>query len=136
MERRALQIVIFLAGLVPVLAGGVGAVMGEAAFGSWAGAGEDSHIRYLSGLLLGIGLVFWGCAPTIERRGEVIRVLTGIVVIGGLARLGGVLAHGDPGRIRWALVMELVVTPLLCLWQARIARLWASGALGGAPVAR
>ena len=38
MERRALQIVIFLAGLVPVLAGGVGAVMGDAAFGSWADA--------------------------------------------------------------------------------------------------
>jgi hypothetical protein len=136
MERRALQIVILLAGLVPVLGGGVGAVMGEAAFGSWAGAGEDRHIRYLSGLLLGIGLVFWGCAPSIERRGEVVRVLTGIVVIGGLARLGGVLTHGDPGRMRWTLVMELVVTPLLCLWQARIARRWTSDALGGASAAR
>ncbi len=136
MERRALQIAILLAGLVPVIGGGAGALMGQAAFGPWAGAAEDSHMRYLSGLLLGIGLVFWGCVPAIERRGGVVRLLAGIVVIGGLARLGGVLTRGDPGRMHWALVMELVVTPLLCLWQARIARLWASGALGGASAAR
>jgi hypothetical protein len=24
--------------------------------------------------------------------------------------------------LRWTLAMELVVTPLLCLWQARVAR--------------
>lgn len=122
MERRALQFVILLAGLVPLVGGGSGVIMGEAAFGPWAGAGQDSHIRYLSGLLLAIGLIFWACIPTIERRGEIVRLLTLVVFIGGLARLGGLLTVGDPGRMRWALVMELGVTPLLCLWQARIAR--------------
>lgn len=121
MERRALQILIILAGIVPVAGGGAGAVLGEAAFGPWAGAGQDSHVRYLSGLLLGIGLIFWGCVPTIERRGGEVRVLTAIVVVGGLARLAGVVAVGDPGSMRWALVMELAVTPLICLWQARVA---------------
>jgi hypothetical protein len=123
MERRALQLTILLAGLVPVFGGGAGVILGQGAFGPWAGAGEDSHMRYLSGLLLAIGLVFWACVPTIERRGETIRLLTLLVVVGGLARLGGVLVHGDPGRMHWALGMELVVTPLLCLWQARVARL-------------
>jgi hypothetical protein len=122
MERRALQILILLAGIVPVFGGGAGAVLGEAAFGPWAGAGEDSHMRYLSGLLLAIGLAFWACVPAIERRGETVRLLTAIVVVGGLARLGGLLAVGDPGRMRWALVMELGVTPLICLWQWRVAR--------------
>ena len=122
MERRLLQIVILLAGLVPVLGGGAGAILGEKAFGPWAGAGEDSHIRYLSGLLLGIGLMFWSCVPTIERRGQTVRLLTVVVVTGGMARLAGVFLAGDPGRMRWALVMELGVTPLLCLWQARVAR--------------
>lgn len=121
MERRALQILIILAGIVPVAGGGAGAVLGEAAFGPWAGAGQDSHVRYLSGLLLGIGLIFWGCVPTIERRGGEVRVLTAIVVVGGLARLAGVVVVGDPGSMRWALVMELAVTPLICLWQARVA---------------
>jgi hypothetical protein len=121
-ERRILQILILLAAGVPVIGGATGAVMGESAFGAWAGAGEDSQMRYLSGLLLAIGLVFWGCIPWIERRGEIMRVLTLIVMTGGLARLSGMVLIGDPGRLRWALVMELLVAPLLCLWQARLAR--------------
>jgi hypothetical protein len=28
----------------------------------------DSHYRYLSGLLLGIGLLFWSCIPGIEAK--------------------------------------------------------------------
>ena len=65
----------------------------------------------------------WGCIPTIERRATIVRTITAIVVVGGLARLYGWIVAGDPGTIRWALGMELVVTPLLCLWQARVARL-------------
>ena len=126
MERRALQIAILLAGLVPLLGGGLGVTFGEAAFGPWAGGGEDSHIRYLSGLLLAIGLMFWSCIPTIERRGETMRLLTAMVFVGGLARLGGLIVVGDPGRMRWALVMELVATPAICLWQARVSRLGAA----------
>lgn len=121
MERRALQIAILLAGLVPVFGGGAGALFGEHPFGPWAGGGQDSQMRYLSGLLLGIGLIFWFCVPTIERRGETVRALTFVVVVGGLARLGGLFAVGDPGSMRWALVMELLVTPLICLWQSRVA---------------
>lgn len=122
LERRALQVLMLLAGCVPVLAGGAGAILGGRAFRPWAGAAEDSHVRYLSGLLLGIGLTYWGCIPAIERRGEIVRVLTPIVVIGGLARLGGVLVAGDPGAMRWALVMELGMAPVIWLWQARVAR--------------
>jgi len=121
MERRALQIAILLAGCVPVLAGGAGVWHGAAAFGPWPGASADSHVRYLSGLLLAIGLIYWGLVPSIERRGDAVRLLTLIVFVGGLARLAGVLFVGDPGAMRWALIMELGVAPLLCLWQARIA---------------
>jgi hypothetical protein len=122
LERRALQILILLAGLVPVFGGGAGVVLGQRAFGPFAGAEADSHVRYLSGLLLAIGLTYWSCIPTIERRGEIVRALTLIVFIGGLARLAGVLVAGDPGSMRWALVMELGVAPLIGLWQARVAR--------------
>jgi hypothetical protein len=47
--------------------------------------------------------------------------LTFVVFVGGLARLAGLFLAGDPGPIRWALVMELIIAPLFCLWQARIA---------------
>ena len=122
MERRVLQISILLAGCVPVFGGAAGAILGERAFGVWAGAAQDSHVRYLSGLLFGIGLSYWSCIPAVERRGEIVRLLTAIVVIGGLARLAGVFLAGDPGAMRWALVMELGVAPLIWLWQARVAR--------------
>jgi hypothetical protein len=123
MERRVLQILILMAGCVPVFGGGAGVLLGEGAFGPRAALGaDDSHVRYLSGLLLAIGLAYWACIPTIERRGEIVRLLTAIVVIGGLARLGGLFVAGDPGPMRWALVMELGVAPLIWLWQARVAR--------------
>jgi hypothetical protein len=122
MERRALQGAILLPGCVPVLAGLAGAVLGAQAFGAWPGRGADSHARYLSGLLLGIGLLYWSAVPWIERRTGMVRLLTAIVVCGGLARLAGVFLAGDPGGMGWALIMELLVAPALCLWQARVAK--------------
>ena len=115
MERRLLQIAIAFAACVPVFGGLAGVIGGAAAFNlAWTPNG-DSHVRYLSGLLLGIGLVFWGCVRGIERRGVVVRVLCAIVLVGGLSRLAGMAVNGDPGAMHWALVMELGVTPLLGL---------------------
>jgi hypothetical protein len=121
-ERTVLQTAVGIAGLVPVGAGLGGVVLGTDLLGLSGDAFADGHVRYLSGLLLGIGLVFWGSIPTIERRSDRVAVLTVLVVIGGLARLGAAFAHGDSGRgTLLALTMELIVTPALCLWQRRIA---------------
>ncbi|HEY0570857.1 MAG TPA: DUF4345 domain-containing protein, partial [Enterovirga sp.] len=44
--------------------------------------------------------------------------------LGGLARLAGLLITGLPSlTMLAALAMELVVTPILCLWQIRVAHL-------------
>ncbi len=110
-------------GLVPVLGGLAGVVMGGAMASPAAVAlGLDSHVRYLSGLLLGIGLVFYSLIPAIEREGRMFRTLTLIVVIGGLARLAGLLEATPPLPMQLALVMELCVTPSLCLWQYRVSQ--------------
>ena len=85
----------------------------------------DSHFRYLSGLLLAIGLVFLVSIPRIETKETVFRTLCAIIVVGGLARLLSLLEVGVPGPgHQFGLVMELVVVPLIVLWQARIARLY------------
>jgi len=122
-SRRLLQAAIAAGGLVPVSAGLAGVVVGAAGLGLGGDLSADSHVRYLSGLLLGIGLAFWSAIPNIETRTARIRLLTAIVVIGGLARL---LAFRDTGTpsvpMLGAIVMELVVTPLICLWQSTIAR--------------
>jgi hypothetical protein len=102
--------------LVPILGG---------AWGAWRGLGlgtdvAESHAHYLSGVLLGVGLVFWGCVPSIERRSGLVRLLAIPVVIGGLVRLAAVMKTGLSLSIALPLVMELGVTPALVLWTSRV----------------
>jgi Domain of unknown function (DUF4345) len=119
-ERRALQGAIAAAALVPVVAGSVG-VLDPALLDFAARASTLTHTAYLSGLLLGIGLSFWATIPAIERRGQIFKLMTFLVVLGGLARLLTAFRLGiwSPS-VTLPLIMELVVTPSLWLWQRRI----------------
>ena len=116
-EKRLLQTIIILACIVPVSAGLAG-MLGGAAFFGGGNIDLDSHTRYLSGLLLGIGLGFLSAVPKIEMHRPRIGLLTSIVVIGGFGRLLGLFLIGTPSiTMQLALVMELVITPLICYWQ-------------------
>lgn len=124
-ERRLLQSSVAVLALVPVLAGAAGVVFGLGAFGVHDDLplGGDSHVRYLSGLVLAIGLGFWSTVPGIEVQGARFRMLTGLVLIGGLARLYAVARYGVPPRpMLAALVMELAVTPGLAIWRESVGR--------------
>ncbi len=120
-EKRALQIAVALAGLVPVLAGLLGTM--PAMLGLSGDAAALAHVAYLSGLLTGIGLAFWSTIPSIERRREMFGLLAAIVLLGGLARLAmAVRTNSWTLNVVLPLAMELLVTPGLWLWQHRIAR--------------
>jgi Domain of unknown function (DUF4345) len=127
-ERRALQACVAIGALLPVSAGLAGAILGTRSVETAANVSADSHFRYLSGLLLAIGLAYWSTIPAIEAKTAQVRLLTLIVFVGGLGRLLGLVIMGAPsvGMIG-GLVMELVVTPALCLWQSRIARMRLAG---------
>lgn len=123
-ERRMLQRVVAVLPLVPVLSGLYGVVFGLTglASGGLLDVSADSHFRDLSGIHLGIGILFWTCVPGIEAKTTLFRFLTLVVVLGGLARLLGLYLTGLPSLLMiLALFVELVATPLLCLWQARVA---------------
>ena len=129
-ERRLLQRVVGVAGLVPTGAGLYGVIFGAGLTGDTSlSISGDSHYRYLSGLLLGIGLLSWSCVPAIETKTGRLQVLTIVVVVGGLSRLAGLGLVGLPGlSMLLALGMELVVTPAICLWQMRVASRYAASA--------
>jgi hypothetical protein len=124
-ERRLLQCAAALASLVPITFGIIGVLRGAA----WLAqapvpADLDSHFRYLSGIFLILGVGFASCIPAIERSGARFRLLGAMVVAGGLARALSLLVAGPPSAGHIAgLTMELLVVPLLLIWQARVARL-------------
>jgi len=118
-ERRRLQIAVGAAAGVPAGVGLWGVLAGLGAPGSFA----DSHYRYLSGVLVGIAVAYWSLLPRIERAGWPFRILTLIIVIGGLARLGALFASGGSPSIWGALAMELGVAPILMWWRERVERM-------------
>ena len=121
-EKRFLQIAVAVAGLVPVCAGALGAFRPELLIAGPAHA--LTHGAYLSGLLLGLGLAFWSLIPAIERQGHAFGLLTGLVVLGGLARALTAMRLNAWGlSVVLPLVMELGVTPALWLWQRRVSSL-------------
>jgi hypothetical protein len=124
-ERRLLQAAVALACIVPLWMGGESMIDGVRIMkgADRASIDLDSHFRYLSGLLFGLGLAFASCIPGIETKGGRFRILAMIVVIGGLGRLISAIELGLPGTgHQFGLAMELGVVPLLAVWQARISR--------------
>lgn len=125
-ERRLLQAVTALASIVPLSMGLWSLIWSAAVIKGMEPpfpVDLDSHYRYLSGLLFGIGLMFVASIPRIEERAIVFRTLGFVIVVGGIGRLLSLAELGAPSLgHRFGLVMELVVVPLIVLWQARVAR--------------
>lgn len=123
-EARILQALIAVLALLPVSAGVAGIVGGPRFLGvepPWP-ADLDSHLRFLSGVFLVVGLAWWSCIPRIAEKTGRLRLLALMTFAGGLARLWSVGLAGWPSAGHVAgLSMELVVVPALTLWHARIA---------------
>lgn len=115
-----LRATIWLTCCVPILAGLAGCLTGTAFLGAAGAPAADSHVRYLSGLLLGIGIGFAWAAVDLKRRAWVFDILAPIVILGGLSRLlGSALAGTPPLPHLLALGMELGAMPALWLWVRR-----------------
>ena len=125
-ERKLLQQSVAIAATVPVATGLYGVLFGQALTGDAVSISAESHFRFLSGLLLGIGLCFGSTLPAIEANTNRFRLLTLLIVVGGLGRLAGLGLTGLPSLFMiGGLIMELIVTPVLCLWQTRVANRYA-----------
>jgi hypothetical protein len=123
LARRALQWAVGILALVPICAGLAGIIFGTSMITDTATTiPMDSHFRYLSGLLLGIGFGFWSMIPNIEKNTRPFQMMTVIVVIGGLGRLYSFVVAGAPdGPMLFGLTMELIIVPIIAVCQYAIA---------------
>lgn len=125
-ERKLLQQSVAVIATIPAAVGLYGILFGQALTGDAVSISAESHFRFLSGLLMAIGLGFWSTVPGIETKTSRFRFLTLLVVIGGLGRLVGLALTGLPSFFMiGGLILELGVAPALCLWQTRIANRYA-----------
>jgi hypothetical protein len=123
--KRLLQVTVAIGGVVPVLAGAGGVFLGLPMLDNSAAENINlsSHYCYLSGILMAIGFGFWSTIPAIETKTSRFQLLTALVFIGGLGRLYALVKDGAPNdAMLFGLMMELIVTPLLALWQSKLAR--------------
>jgi hypothetical protein len=135
LSERAFRFAIFLLGLV-VLWTGVNVGLGGIATLGLQGstdfvaatdparyAVQDSHVRFLGGLWLGLGLLFVTAAWRLRSLRAAVQAALVMVIIGGLARLSAqrfdVLLGPD---ILGSFVAEVALMPLLLLWSTRVAR--------------
>ncbi|MEN2747804.1 DUF4345 domain-containing protein [Sphingomonas sp. T9W2] len=122
-ERALLQAAVAIVCIVPMVVSTLGIVRGAVWLQPAPATDLDSHFRYLSGIFLVMGIAFVTCIPAIESKTARFRLLGAMVVGGGLARLVSLGSVGVPsaGHVT-GLGIELIVVPLLLLWQTRIAR--------------
>jgi hypothetical protein len=128
MERRFLQVILGLLSLIPLLGLALIWTRGAAAFGALESAvptALDNQLRYLAGVYFGtVTIPLWWAIPRIETRSQALAVAATGVFLGGIGRLVSMAQVGSPGDASMlvGLVLELVVAPLLLVWQRRIAR--------------
>ncbi|MFI1993727.1 DUF4345 domain-containing protein [Actinoplanes sp. NPDC020271] len=123
MNRRILLTLLAVLGAIPI-ATGVTAVVGGLSFSPDDTSGTaylDSEYRFLGVWWTAAGVLLWWSLRVPQRRAAVTRALLGVMVLGGVARLLGVILAGPPPvPFRVSMAVELLVIPALLVWHCRV----------------
>jgi Domain of unknown function (DUF4345) len=132
MNKKALQIVLAILGLIPILTGGLDLILGARSlnfFGSLLPITAlndivlDSQIRFLGAIWFGVGITWYWVISAIERQTTLFRLLIGGVFLGGIGRASSALLVGIPPiQFIAAIALELIGMPLLLLWQSSVSK--------------
>ncbi len=128
-----LRIVLVLAGLL-IIVTGINVAFGGILTLGWQGANDfavatnqqqffaqDSHVRFLGGVWLSIGLLFVVSATNPIKFQAALRFALIATFIGGLARFGQMNLDVTLGQdVLGSLIAELVGMPLLYFWLSKI----------------
>lgn len=127
MEKRALQVILGVLSLIPLVGLVIGFGPGAKFFatkGSTIPVDLDNQFRYLSGVYTFVTVGAWYIIWDIERRGDVFRLIALAIFVGAIGRALSMIFNGIPKdqAMIVGLGLEAVVVPLLALWQTRIAK--------------
>lgn len=123
--KRGLQIVLIILSLIPLYFGITGFLGGAASLngGEAVTNALDNQFRYLSAFYLILTFLIWYMVRDIEKHTAVFRIAILAIFLGGLARLYCYLVIGTPPQnMVGGMILELG-SPLLVLWQAKVANL-------------
>lgn len=124
-----LRALLFLVGL-GVIVLGLNVSLGGIATMGWQGSTDffaithqadflrqDSHVRFLGGVFLGVGLIFVAGSYSLNHLRPALIAVTFLVFVGGIARFSILRADvlTDPGVVG-SLIAELLLFPAIGLW--------------------
>jgi hypothetical protein len=125
--RRGLQVTLGVLSAIPFMSGLAGMLVGPRTLpgdSSQLGATADSEYRFVNAFWFAAAPVIWSAIPQVDQRTGLLRRLTAVVFVGGLARLVSWRSAGRPHAVFIAaIVLELVGLPVVLAWQSRVARL-------------
>ena len=121
---RAFCVIPFATGIADIvdgvgLLGTAGARLGAAAHDPVL----NSQVGFWGAIWFGYGVVLWRASAHLADEADLFRLLSGILVLSGLARLGAALVYGWPGPILTvAMTVELLGGAGLLLWHSAALR--------------
>jgi hypothetical protein len=124
--RRALQLVLGILSAIPAASGAAGMLRGPDVVPGGDAVltpSVDSEYRFTNAFWFAAAPVIWSSLPRIEDNGRVVRALSAVLVLGGLARVRSWRLTGRPHPLFiGATALELVGVPGLVAWQGLVAR--------------
>jgi hypothetical protein len=130
MNKKTLQFVLAVLGLIPIITGGLSILLGMQAL---VVLGDpipteavnnivlDSETRFLGAIWFGIGVAIYWLIPSIDKQIALFRLIAGSIFLGGIGRLLSAFLVGvPPVHFFVFIVLELIGMPLLVLWHSYI----------------
>jgi hypothetical protein len=129
-SKKTLQIILAILSLIPIFTGGLDLILGARSLNvvgssiSLEAVNDivlDSQIRFLASIWLGFGIILVWTIPSIDRQTILFRLLMGGVFLGGIGRLASAVLVGVPPiQFIAVIILELIIIPILVLWQSSI----------------
>jgi hypothetical protein len=126
-SRRLFQIVLGISALAPLLTGILG-MLGIAnpiyrAIKSPDHVLLDSNLRFLNGISVGVGLSVYFIIPKIEQKTTALRIICGVIFMGGIGRLFSIYNFGwPPFPFNFFIPFEILLPTIFVFWQSQISK--------------